>query len=214
MITIIHGEDIVSALKFKDEILAKNKGKEIIDLENPTETDLQQAIESKSLFSNEKIVLISRLARPENFAKIINLSEIPVYLFIEKNLSQKQLSLFPKSQIFQFKPKAIIFEFLDSIHPGNQKTMLLNFNKLADEPELIFYMLIRQFRNLILVKDGSWTSEITPWQKNKYINQANYFTLEKLLDIYKTLEKIDYENKTGQSPLELSKTLELFLLKI
>lgn len=214
MITLIHGEDIVAALKFKDEILAKHKGFEVIDLESPSETDIQQAIESKSLFSEEKIVLISRLPKPENFAKIINLSEIPVYLFVEKNLSQKQLSLFPKSQVFQFKPKAVIFEFLDSIHPRNQKTMLLNFNKLADEPELIFYMLIRQFRNLILVKDNTWTSEITPWQKSKLAHQAQYFTLDGLLKIYQELEKIDYENKSGQSPLELSKTLELFLLKI
>lgn len=212
MITIIHGEDIVAAQKFKFEILAKFKGREIIELENPSETDIKQAIESKSLFGEDKIVLIS--GKFESLAPLINSSEIPVYIFSEKKLSQKQLSLFPKSQVFLFKPKAIIFEFLDSIKPGNQKKILNLFYNLSDEPELTFYMLIRQFRNLILVKDNTWTSEITPWQKNKYLSQAQHFTLEQLLKIYKDLEKIDLENKTGQSPLDLSKTLEFFLLKI
>lgn len=214
MVSIIHGEDIIAIQKFKTEIINQHKVKEIIDLENPTETETLQAIESKSLFNDEKVVLISHLSKHENYAKIINSSEISIYIFSEKTLGKKILSLFPSSQVFLFKLKAIIFEFLESIRPGNQKNMLSHFKQLDDEPELIFYMLVRQFRNLILVKDNSWTSEISPWQKSKLIGQATHFNLEKLLKIYQSLEKIDYENKTGQSPLELSKSLELFLLKI
>lgn len=214
MITIIHGEDIVAAQKYRSEIFSKNKGKEIIELVNPTESELLQAIESKSLFGDEKVVLISRVLKLENIAQIINTSEIPIYIFSEKNLSKTVLAKFPKAQVLLFKPKAIIFDFLDSIRPNNSKNILTTFFQLTDESELIFYMLIRQFRNLILVKDGSWTSEISPWQKSKLLNQSQYFSLLKLHEIYKNLEKIDLENKSGQSALELPKTLELFLLKI
>ena len=214
MITIIHGEDIISAQKYKSDLIVKNIEKEVIELINPAESEVLQAIESKSLFGEDKIVMIFKILKLENIAKALSRSEINVYLFFEKNLTPKQLSTVPKAQVILFKPKAVIFDFLDSIKPNNTKNILTAFFKLTDESELIFYMLIRQFRNLILVKEGSWTKEISPWQKSKLSSQAQYYSLQKLLEIYKYLEKIDFENKTGQSPLELSKSLELFLLKI
>lgn len=214
MVTIIHGEDIVASQKLKIELL--KKGLEVIELESPEISILKQATESKSLFSEEKIVILSGKFDKlfDKLIEIINSSEIPIYIFSEKTLSNKTISQFPKAKIILNKPKAIIFEFLESIRPKTAKNTISLYKNLNNEPELIFFMITRQFRNLILVKDGTWTSEINPWQKSKLASQAQYFTLEGLLKIYKDLEKIDYENKTGQSPLELSKTLELFLLKI
>lgn len=208
MVTIIHGEDVIATQKIKLEISKK----ELIELENPDATSLKQAVESNSLFGEEKTVYIT--GKFENLKDIINSSRVPIYIFSDKTLSNKILSQFPKARVILNKPKGVIFEFLESIRPNNTKNILNLYKKLNDEPELVFYMLIRQFRNLIIVSEGSWTAELSPWQKNKLLAQSKYFSLEKLLKIYNNLEKTDYENKTGQTPLELSKNLELFLLSI
>lgn len=216
MITIIHGEDILAEQKYKIDLISKNIGKEILELNNPTETEVLQATESKSLFNDEKIIILNQINKIEKVAEKIKDSNAIIYIFVEKKLSPKQLSYFSKSQVILFKAKALIFDFLDSLRPKNQKQMLTLFKNLTinEEAELIFYMLVRQIRNLILVKDGTWTSEISPWQKSKLEGQARYFPIDKLLELYKNLEKIDYENKSGLLALDLSKSLELFLLKI
>lgn len=82
--------------------------------------------------------------------------------------------------------------------------------------ELIFFMLIRQFRLLLAVSEEGIDSidemkRIAPWQKSKLNSQARSFGKESLLDIYNKLYKIDSETKSGKSALTLTQAIDFFL---
>ncbi|MEM3041809.1 MAG: hypothetical protein QXG97_07300, partial [Nitrososphaerota archaeon] len=86
------------------------------------------------------------------------------------------------------------------------------------EPEIIFAMLIRQFRLLLALQEANSQIDdlrrIKPWQQKKIILQSQQFGKEKLLSLYKMLYEIDHKQKTGKLPLSLNSTIDIFLLEI
>ena len=75
---------------------------------------------------------------------------------------------------------------------------------------LIFFMVVRQLRLLIQIKsllDKNQSRgviqkrlKLAPFQVNMLIQQARYFSLEKLKEAYKNLAQMDYQIKTGVIP--------------
>jgi len=49
------------------------------------------------------------------------------------------------------------------------------------------------------------------WRQGKLISQGKRIGLAKLLELYQQLLEIDYQQKTGQTPLNLAFQLDLFL---
>ena len=68
---------------------------------------------------------------------------------------------------------------------------MLTFLKQAikkDSPEMVFYMLARRIRELIIALDlGKEGLKGAPWQIGRLIHQAKNFTLEQLTSIYQRL---------------------------
>ena len=77
-------------------------------------------------------------------------------------------------------------------------------------------MMIRQFRNLIIAKDigGEGLVGLTSWQKDKYLDLARKFTMERLLQFYGKLLEIDYTQKTSNDLFSLSSRLDLLILNL
>lgn len=77
-------------------------------------------------------------------------------------------------------------------------------------------MLARQIRFLILAADlgKKGLDQMESWRAEKLIRQAQYFTLIKLMKIYRQLLKIEVQQKTGQTPFTLSSQLDLLVASL
>lgn len=226
---ILHGENIVASRKTLYEKIASFKEKgvdEIIVLDGIklTLTEVKQALESTSLLGQARLVVIENLfSSPKNKeqSEIISYlekvdKETPLILWEQKDLSRTILKkLAQRATIELFKIPPLIFKFLDSISPQNKKNtlILLHQSLKTDSPEIVFYMLCRQARFLIIARDlgRKGLSSLPSWQQAKFLRQAEKFTLEQLLNFHKKLLKIDYEQKTGRASLPLSSQLDLLI---
>lgn len=227
MVLVFHGEDLV---KSREELnrrigFAKTKGAEVVRLEGKTANleDFKQALEALSLWADQRLVVVEGLfAQPQSKRKkaiLTYLRQLPsstnLILWEGKKVHGGSLGGF---QAKEFKLPAIIFRLLDSLTPNNQRQMLtlLEENKKTSPPEIIFYMLCRQVRLLILAKDlGKGGLAPMPfWMQSKFLRQANHFSLEQLLKLHQKLLWIDYEQKTGRSLFSLEKELDLLVASL
>jgi DNA polymerase III delta subunit len=231
MITILHGNNIVASRKALETQInqAKARGvKETIRLNGKKIelTDLKQALETRSLFGQEKLVVIENLlSLPASSQKkvlvkyLTNINfEINLILWEEKLLTASQLSSLKaaKAQSFKISPK--IFKFLDSIAPKNTKIMLtlLKEAKKLDSQEMIFYMLTRRISSLIIASDlgAKGLTSMQSWQKTRLLQQAKKFSLSNLIEFYNKLFDLDLQFKTGRNILPLSSQLDLIIADI
>lgn len=226
MLTIIHGENQFASRKELEHLKRNHNGEEIVTLNGASLslTDLIQALEAKSLFGVEKLVIIENLLSQKasgNDKLLGNLRKLPsdvnCVLWEGKEIRMTLLSQFSKAQIFLYKIEKQLFRFLDSLKTGNAKRSLLLFHNALehDEPETILFMLVRQLRHLLLVKTQStFLDSMSPWQEQKACLQVENFTLEKLKKAYGDLINIDYSIKSGESALDLVGRLDMFLLNL
>lgn len=229
MIKVLYGENLVlsrNALLVEIDIAEKN-GLEVIRFEgkNISLTELTQVLESKSLFGSDRLVIIENLfslpkskEKEKIFQLILKNLKSNLFIWEGKDLTKSQMAEFEHNFIFQqFKISSVLFKFLDSLKPNQKEANLQEFHScLAQEvPEMIFAMLIRQIRLLILAKEGEKSlGNLAPWQKNKFISQAKSFETEKLKEIYQKLLEIDFQQKTSGSPFDLAFSLDLLIAEI
>lgn len=229
MITIIHGDDLASSRSFFYEQKKKAQSPVFLEGEKVTLTDLIQVLEGGSLFENTKKVFIenfiSSKKSPKDIKDLIELINTHhaygIYLWEEKKLNAKDLSFFKDADIKLFKLPTVLFRFLESIKPSNASYQIELFHKALStlNAELIFSMMVRQFRLLLSVSsDGKQeideVKKLASWQKGKLERQARSFSGEKLLKSYNKLFVIDLEQKTGASPLPLDRAIDFFLFSL
>lgn len=229
MITIFFGEDLTKSRSAFLE--AKKQESESLSLEGSKLTlpDLIQAIEGQGLFENKQSVFIEELLSKKKQSKELeslttylnNHESSEIFLWESKELTKKQLQLFPKAKTQQFALPKILFTFLESIRPGNTQQLISLFHNLSDtqEEELLFFMIVRQFRMLLAIIEPSEKNideikRIAPWQQGKLIKQANLFGKERLRTFYQQLYAIEEAMKTGQLTQPLGATVDFFLLQI
>lgn len=231
MITIIHGDDIVSSRNyFYNQKRSAN---------NPTSFDGQfelediiQTAQSTGLFISDNKIFIENFfsknkvnsTSTRNTLDYINKnsSSFELFLWEGKELQKKYINLFNNPLVKTFVIPKSIFLFLDSISPGNYKNSIGFFHKAlqSTESELIFFMLQRQFRMLLTIADKKTQHSIDevlrllPWQKKKLERQASVFPLQKLLALHKMLYKIEISHKTGGLPYPLDRSIDFFLLSV
>jgi hypothetical protein len=117
----------------------------------------------------------------------------------------------------EFKIPGNIFKFLDSVRPKNTKTMilLLHDSIVNEDTEMIFYMLVRQFRFLLLAKEDSNNLVKMPsWQSQRFLKQAESFSFSDLKKIYNKLLEIDIGQKTGKAIVPLVTELDLLIANL
>ncbi len=221
MIKILHGENIVQSRKRLTEILEKSRkeGTEIVYLDGTkvTITEVRSALESGSLFGESKLVVIENLKEKPEILTYLKKGKFDNDLILWEQKEIKR-EILPGAEMEVFKLTPLIFSFLESLKPGSVKESLrlLSELKKGEEPEMIFYMLVRQFRNLILARDlgAPGLSEMALWQQKKFLKQAENFNLEQLLEIYRKLLEIDFAQKTSTDPFNLSSRLDLLTAEI
>lgn len=226
---IIHGEDLAKSRQQLQTLIqsSKEKGREVRRLtgQDLNLTAVIQSLESPSFFGPEKTVVIEDLLirKDKEFKKIFDYlaknSSLQDLIWWEgKTLTPAILKKFPQARLYYYKINPLIFKFLDSLCPGNSLNTLELFHNIlkTDKPEQVFYMIVRQSRLLIQSADKKSQSSLkmAPWQKQKLISQAGFFSEKKLILFHRELLKIDYEQKTGQDPYPLSFRLDLLLANL
>lgn len=222
---ILHGENLVASRAGLGQKVNhyRTLGAEIIKLAGSqlNLTQITQTLESSSMFAENRLVVI------ENLFSALSSTEKEKIISYLKKFSPENLILWEgkkidgrilarlKAEVILYDLAPIIFRFLDSLAPGNQKNSiwLLHQCLVKDPPELVFYMLGRQIRLLILAADlgSKGLTGMPEWKKGKLVSQAKKFGLVKLLKLYQALLKIEYQQKTGQTPFSLTSQLDLFL---
>lgn len=230
MIHLFHGEHVEASRKELAELKANYIKGEVVELDGKTlsVTDLITATETGSMFDQKRLVIVENLfarlnkKRGEKDEFLVCLNRFPkdteIVFWEAKELPKTLINEFPKStDVALFRPHRSVFSFVESLRPAREKELLDYFDLAlsSESPEMIFAMLVRQFRYLIMVKDlGKNVKDLSPWQISRFLKQSQYFTLPHLLEMYKKLLEIDVKIKTGVSPFNLTQELQLFLINI
>lgn len=230
MITIIHGDDIVNSRKYLSSEKQRLKNFVVFEGDSLTIENLAQNLEGKGLFVEKQAVVIenflSKKTKSGRDAKAIidfikKHASSDILLWENKEVSKKTMDAFPQvlNKLFKFPQK--LFFFLDSLKPGNKGEVNLFHEVLSRvEVELIFFMLVRQFRLLLGLSDQSSKENVdevlrlAPWQRGKLAKQGSFFTQNKLKEIYKRLCELDVSQKTGGLNMSLVQAIDILLLEI
>ena len=224
---ILHGDNIAASRLSLIDLEKQFKAEVVqLDAKTCTLTDIIQAVESFSLFGTDRLVVLENLlsnkkTQKETLDYLKKNQPGNLIIWEGKELSKTDLAAFPDAKPQLFKIDKTLFKLMEALRPRNVKNLLLLYDQTlqTEDPELIFSMLIRQFRLLILVKlEPDEPSEdykkLQSWQKSRLTGQANYFTIDALRKIYEELLQIDIKNKTSSSAMDLQSQLEFFLVKL
>jgi DNA polymerase III delta subunit len=233
MISILHGDHEVASRNRLVELkrLAKSDGKEVRELDGNSIdlTDIIQSLESRSLFAPLHLVVVENLLgnlrpgkkRDEIIAYLSKGNfDTDAILWEKKGVGRQLIKLKRQKQVTveEFKLPTVIFSFVDGLMPNNYRNLLQTFHDTITNnvvPEVVFTMIVRQFRLLLAVTLNSTIPEakrLAPWQRGKLERQARFFSLDTLKKQYKNLLTIDYQIKTGKSALNLTKRIEQFII--
>lgn len=224
MITLLHGDDVISSRKALEALKSSRKESEVLSLDGlkVNLTDLKQALESSSLFSSSRLVVLERFlsSRPDK-EKLAYLASgqfgADLILWERKKISPGTIKkLGPQAKVQLFKTPALVFRFLDGFGSPDQKNSLLLLKKvLASAPSgLVFYLLVKRIRDLLLIKDQKKPSRAQTWQLKKLQTQAQFFRPDSLEKAYRRLLEIDRAEKRGEARFDLEGELEMLILDI
>lgn len=230
MITIIHGDDIVSSRTYLNDIKVKFPEGIQVSPDSLNMTDLTQRIDGGGFFDTEKVIIIEQLfakrkAKKEFEAIVEYLKsktlENEIYLWENKELDKKSLSLFNHPTVKTYKLPQTLFFFLDAIKPGAGKELVRMYHETlkTTDAEMVFFMLIRHIRLLLALQTPSSETideakRLAPWQQGKVTRQAKLFSQDQLLEIHKQLFTLDKEQKTGELSVPLNLAIDILLLQI
>lgn len=229
MIHIIHGDDIVAS---RNRFLEEKTGithAVFFEGEKIEQAELANTLSSTMLFGELESVFISELfskkKQSKDLAAVIDLlqkTDTQVIVWESKSLTPKQLASLPKARVTVYKLPQLLFAFLDNLKPGNGERLIVLFHQLLQqtEVEMVFHMIVRQFRILLALSDSNAAEvidevrKLSPWQQKKLISQASLFSQEALIAHHQKLFTIDLSAKTGNASLQLTQAIDFFLLDL
>lgn len=225
-ILILYGEDNLGLDKYFLEV--RKKYHKVVYFEQPPEFfELQEKVLSQEFFPESTIYVFKsyfkgNISRDKFSNKIELISKFLLeqeknYDFVlmeeDKNKLKYYKKKFPKADYKEFKLPAYLFNFLDNLRPKNFKNCFVYFKKTTQKTavELVVYMLKRRIRELILLSQGDLKGNYQSWQIGKLKKQVQTWKLEKLLQFYQALFRLEKSIKTGSTPLNIEKSIELLL---
>lgn len=229
MLFLVHGDQPEAARAKLIELKSQAKNKEIreVDGKRIDAALLVQALESSSLFGDHVLVVIegfisSAKKREKTFTTTLKTigeagRTADIILYEEKEVDKTTITKLGQGvQAFLYKTPAVLFQFLDSLRPGNAKTSLAYFSQTVahEAAEIVFVLLVRRVRQLIQLIDHITPEGLQEWQAARLTSQARHFTIKQLVVMHKDLLEIDIAIKTGITPFTLSQLLEQLIVKL
>lgn len=224
MTLLIHGNDNLTSRNYFTSL--KDENSMSFDAENINLVELNQSISGAGLFQSSKKILIDNLFTKKgakNQKEIIelanNANNVDIYIYADKEIALKDFKI-KDLDAKLFKIPQTLWSFLDGIRPNNPQNVF-EFHKTIEgnEVEIIFSMIVRQFRLLLATSTTTKTNitefkRLAPWQKSKLISQASFFSEKSLKNILKKLYLIDKSTKTGKANLNLEQNIDILLVEI
>ncbi len=227
MVTIFHGDN--TSASREAFISQKQNAPDHISLRAGefSITDLLQAFQGSKLFSQTTTVFIENLLTKTKAEKeldaiancIVDNDAASTFLWEAADVSRKITSLFPKAKIQLFRLPSSLFQFVDSLGLKQQDELIKLFHQTLESTDVVIIvaMLQRQIRLLLGVKEQAEIDEVkklAPWQKSKLERQVNAFSRYALLKLHEKLFRLDFNQKTGESALPLTTSIDFFLLSL
>lgn len=223
MITIIHGDDIV--LSRKKFLEYKTEKDVLLEGKNLTSQKLLESFTGGLFGNSNKVYIENLLSIKKNVSNFDQISKLillqsknsDIFIWEGTEVTFNNLSIFKGAKSEVFKLPQSLFSFLDNLKPNNKENVSLFHQALVNsDSEMIFYMLLRQFRLLTALSDSSSiqideVKRLQPWQKDKLGRQLRYFSVEQLKNIYNNLFEIDLKVKTGEIT-NLTTAIDFFLI--
>ena len=235
MLTLIHGDDTAASRKLFLSHKETDPDAVLFEASEVNLTDLAQVIEGGGLFTEGKTILIEQFVtkkkKQADFKDIISYLEShaqdhTIVLWEGKELDIGSLKTFKQPVIKAYKLPQTLFQFLDAFKPNNGTYLSKLFHQTIEttETEMVFFMIIRQFRLMIALHPDNDAKSDTQapidevkkmtWQRNKLEKQAKAFELETLLVHYRTLYAIESKQKVGKLPAPIATMIDFFLLSV
>jgi hypothetical protein len=222
MLTIICGENTIEAYNFflekKKEFIDKKY--EVLEIDpSAIEELIRWQSENFSLFANKKVFFTRNLNKKINktnkktlmlIDRAVNDKEINIFDF-EEGVEKRNLKIQNNVLIKEFKLPISVFNFLDNLYPGNLATTIKNLDLLSKTTaiELIFFMLNKRIRQLLMIKFNHELDGVKLWQLKKLNYQAKLWSKQNLIKFYQSLFQLEIKVKTSNNPFDLKKSLEL-----
>src|SRR3989344_3643224 len=226
MIHVLHGENTDDSERYLKSLLINYKDIPKVQLTDKDRIELfQEAVYAEDLFETEKLV-ICRIWLSSKKIKLNSLVDIPqnrTVIFLEDTkLTVGQNVKRPSDwQIKEFKLQSTIFWFLDSLSPDFVKSARYLPQIDADKNNFLVWNLLMRVALLIAAKSGTgrencaqfFKKNIQDWQWDKITRQADLFSLNKLIGLYRGLLRLDYATKNGTSAMDEKSLVAILLLK-
>ena len=226
MITLIHGDEIDKSREKLNEILENKTRISRVNFEKVTFEELINAFESQDLFEEKKTIVIENIKNNALFDKVLDKllsfrknSIVDVVLWADEALDAKFTAKLKDVQVYAFLLPKFLFPLLDTLLPnqGKKSVELLAKAREGMADELIFFMIVKRIRTLLLLKAGNApdfdeTSRMQSWQLSKMSTQLNAWDEKKLISFYQKLFDLETGMKTSTLPLSLGQHLDILLL--
>ncbi|HLD11759.1 MAG TPA: hypothetical protein VJB91_02550 [Patescibacteria group bacterium] len=216
---ILHGDDILASRQELENIKNKYSSSITFTPQNLDVTKFVQSLEGTTLFGETPLVILEDTLSSSKHGKEL-LEVFPrveteyIVVWEPKMLTSRVLEKLGKtSKVKLFKLRSEIFRFLESITPANKQKAITIFHSLikTDAPERIFFMLVRQIRQILLISFGATAEDmgVSPWQWKRLKTQQEQFDRKTLLRMYSKLLSVDWEQKSGLAGYDLASSLDV-----
>ena len=207
---------------------AESHGERVIikKFELPRGTNFRKTIKEMTMkaggsISDKAVDLLAQLVNGDHRMADQEIKKLVIYVGKNRQIQVEDvLYLTPDAS------QGNIFNMVDAIGMGNGRQALNLLQKLLEqeEPQIVFYMVVRQFRLILLTREvldggGGYNDVVNKlqlWSKafiaNKLIQQARRFSMRELERIYHRLRDLDAAIKLSEVSVGIA--LETFIVEV
>ena len=153
----------------------------------------------------------------------ISLVESDLFIWEGKKMDARKLGwVKKKGRLEEYSYPKVLFKLVEVVGAVSKGEVLELFNETTSRMpvELVYFMLVRQLRLLLLISHNGVdaaikeTASLQSWMIGKFKAQASSIGQERLKKLYKQILYIDYQQKSGQANLSLKQTLDIWLSQL
>ncbi|NCN58817.1 hypothetical protein COW99_03440 [Candidatus Roizmanbacteria bacterium CG22_combo_CG10-13_8_21_14_all_38_20] len=228
MIRFIHGDNQLESRNRLSELIQEAGNKEVVKLREVNLTTIKQALESSSLFAEERVVVVENIISGRVDKNVLDylkkgLFESDLFIWEGKKMDARKLGwVKKKGRLEEYSYPKVLFKLVEVVGAVSKGEVLELFNETTSRMpvELVYFMLVRQLRLLLLISHNGVdaaikeTASLQSWMIGKFKAQASSIGQERLKKLYKQILYIDYQQKSGQANLSLKQTLDIWLSQL